>query len=125
MTSILPNSRRPDLTVCASGRIDITSRIARTLDLQPGDIIDVSYSDREYYLYIRRRASDAVGRHEGHCFPTLRGRNRGSYRTWSVRLAKAIHKACNNNTPTLRLPCGEARIVNERVYIPIIIHCKL
>lgn len=124
MTSLLPNSRRPDLTVNISGRIDITCRIARLLNLQPGDVIDVCKSGMEYYLYVRHLAANIVGRHEGQCFPTSRG-GRGSFRTWSVRLAKAIRAASGCEDFILRLPCGAAEVINEKVYVPIIIRCAL
>lgn len=125
MTSLLPDStRRPDITVNISGRIDITCRIARLLKLNPGDVIDVCRSEVEYYLYVRHLAADIVGRHEGQCFPTSRG-GRGSYRTWSVRLAKAIREASGSEDLIIRLPCGEPEVINEKVYIPIIIRCVL
>lgn len=124
MTSLLPNSRRPDLTVNISGRIDITCRIARMLDLHPGDVIDVCQSGQEYYLYVRHLAADLRGRHEGQCYPTSRGGN-GSYRTWSVRLARAIRAAGGYDDLILRFPCGEAVTVNEKTCVPIIIRCSL
>lgn len=120
MTSLLPNSRRPDLTVNISGRIDITSHIARALLLQPGDVIDVCCNEREFYLYVRYDAANVVGRHEGRCYPTSRHGRGGSYRTWSVRLAKALRTACGAADHMLRLPCGEAQIINGKVHIPII-----
>lgn len=124
MTSLLPNSRRPDITVNFSGRIDITCRIARLLDLHPGDVIDVCQSGPEYYLHVRYSAADVVGRHEGQCFPTSRG-GRGSYRAWSVRLARALRDVAGCQDLILRLPCGEAAVIDEKIYIPIIIRCAL
>ena len=120
MTSLLPNSRRPDITVNVTGRIDITCRIARKLDLHPGDVIDVSQSGQEYYLYVRHTADNIVGRHEGQCYPTSRG-GHGSYRTWSVRLARAIRAASGHADMILRFPCGEAVVIDNKIYIPIII----
>lgn len=124
MNSILPNSRRPDLTINSSGRIDITSRVARMVGLHPGDVIDIASSGPEYYLYVRHPAADIVGRHEGQCFPTSRG-GHGSYRTWSVRLAKALRAACGSESTVLRFPCGPAETINDKIYIPIIIRCTL
>lgn len=121
MTSILPNSRRPDLTVNISGRIDITARVARLLNLQPGDVIDVSVSGPEYYLYVRHLASEIVGRHEGKCFAT-RPTGRGSLRTWSVRLAKALRAASGSRELIVRFPCGDPVIIDNKIHIPIIIH---
>ncbi len=124
MTSLIPISRRPDITVNVTGRIDITCRIARLLDLHPGDVIDVCQSGPEYFIYLRHKAAEIRGRHEGQCFPTSRG-GRGSYRTWSVRLARAIRAAGGFEDLVLRLPCGEAVTINEKIYIPIIIRCAL
>lgn len=124
MTSLLPNSRRPDLTINLSGRIDITCRIVRMLGLHPGDVIDVCMIGPEYYLYVRHHVQNLVGRHEGQCFPTSRG-GHGSYRTWSVRLARAIRAAVGNANAALRLPCGDAQLIGDRLYVPIIIRCAL
>ncbi len=130
MTSILQSTRRPDITVNASGRIDITARIARLLNLHPGDVIGISREGVEYYLYVRLAASAAVGRHEGACLPTSRRSRGGSFRTWSVRLASALREAAGpaalgSPLATLRLPCGEPRVINDKTYIPIIIRCAL
>lgn len=124
MTSLLPVSRRPDITVNAAGRIDITARVARILQLNPGDVIDVCQNGPEYFLYVRFRAPEVVGRHEGQCRPSSRSGN-GSYRTWSVRLAAAIRQAAGSQQLILRLPCGTPQVIDNKVYIPIIIHCLL
>ncbi|MBD5210977.1 MAG: hypothetical protein HDS77_06905 [Bacteroidales bacterium] len=124
MTSILNNSRRPDITVNISGRIDITSRIVKLLNMQAGDVVDVCQHGVEYFLYVRRTSQEIVGRHEGLCFPTSRG-GRGSYRTWSVRLAKALRDVCGKEDYIVRFPCGEAQVIDEKIYVPIIVRNPL
>lgn len=125
MTSLLPDSRRPDMSVCFSGRIDITSRVARMLNLHPGDVIDICHSGSEYYLYVRISASEAVGRHEGQCYPTSNSAAGGTFRVWSARLARAILDASGSGNRKLRFPCGLPVIINNKTYIPAIIHCSL
>ena len=125
MTSILTNTRRPDISVNAAGRIDITARVARSLAMEPGDVIDIAAEGREYYLYVRHKASNLRGRHVGQCFPTSRIGRGGSYRTWSVQLAAAIRSAAGTGELSLRLPCGEAVVINDKVYVPIIMKCAL
>ena len=101
-------------------RIDVTSRIVRLLDMHPGDVIDICRDGPEYYLYIRHRAADIVGRHRGQAYPTTRG-GHGSYRAWSVSLARAIRQAAGRSGDTLRLLCGRPETIAGRTYIPIII----
>ena len=45
MKSILPNSRKHDISFHASGKIDISAHIARKLSLAPGDIIDIAHEN--------------------------------------------------------------------------------
>lgn len=124
MTSFLPSTRRPDITVTPSGRIDIAARVVRLLNMQPGDVIGLTHIDSEYYLYIRLRAQQVVGRHECRVRPTTR-RARGTFRTWSVRLARFIRSAAQASQLVLRFPCGEPHIVDNITYIPIIIRSIL
>ncbi len=94
MTSLLPNSRRPDVTFHANGRIDITARIAKMLHLQDGDVLDVATSGEEYLLYVRLRSDERNGRHEATAYPTKRGKNKSNnFRAYSSHLCKAISKA--------------------------------
>lgn len=93
MTSLLPNTRRPDVTFHPNGRIDITARIAKMLHLQRGDVIDVALSSGEYLLYVRLRNSQCTGRHEAAAMPTNKGkRENNNFRAYSSRLCKAV---CN------------------------------
>ena len=106
MTSLLPNSRRPDVIFHSNGRIDITARIARMLQLQNGDVIDVAVSCEEYLIYVRLRAAECVGRHEATVHPTNKGNN--NFRAYSHRLCKSIRSILNGfpAEKPLRLPAG-------------------
>lgn len=104
MTSILDNTRRPDITFHSSGRIDITARVAKALALRPGDTIDIARDTGEYYLYVKHR--NAVGRHEAQCAPTYKGRTCNNLRAHSKRLCQAVLKV-NGNYLEARLPVGE------------------
>lgn len=50
--------RKVDVYFRKSGRIDITSRVAKALNIQDGDVINVLSADSEYFLYVERRAAD-------------------------------------------------------------------
>lgn len=104
MNCTLENTRRPDITFHAGGRIDITARVAKALSLHPGDVIDIAHDDGEYYLYVKHR--NAVGRHEAQCAPTYKGRTCNNLRAHSRRLCQAVLKV-NGNYLTARLPVGE------------------
>lgn len=86
--SIIPFTRRPDITFSANGKIDITSRVVRALGIRPGDVIGIMTLPGEYYLHIARRKEDLIGRHEAQCHPTRKNSN--FFRAWSRRLTSAI-----------------------------------
>lgn len=93
MGSILGNSRRPDVTFYSSGRIDITARIAKMLNLSQGDVIDIDFYNGEYLLYVRYKCNEVIGRHEARC---LASKNKShNFRAYSKRLTEAILCACN------------------------------
>lgn len=48
MKSILPNSRKHDISFHPSGKIDISAHIARSLSLAQGDVIDIAYKSANY-----------------------------------------------------------------------------
>lgn len=109
MISLLPNSRRPDVTFHHNGRIDITARIAKMLHMQSGDVIDIAASGEEYLLYVRLRSDECVGRHEATVYPTKVGKNvSNNFRAYSNRLCKAIFEVVfgTRNGNTARLAAG-------------------
>ena len=94
MQSILGNSRKPDIVFSSSGRIDITSNVARHLHLRRGDVVDILSDGYEYYLYVKLRAP-VGGRHEAMVFPT---NSRGNhFRASSRKLCAAILEASGEN----------------------------
>lgn len=85
------STRRPDITVYRNGRIDITSRISGLLDLQTGDVIDVCSDGSDWYLYIRCKGCDCVGRHEAQVFPTNKGKRRSrNFRVYSRKISGTL-----------------------------------
>lgn len=105
MKRLLNNTRRHDISFHADGRIDITARVARVLDLQDGDVIDIATDGEEYYLYVARKAGTLVGRHEAQCYKTNR-RCKVSHnmRAYSIRLTSQVCTLCG--TDNARLGCG-------------------
>lgn len=109
MESILGNrTRRADITFYRDGKIDITSRLTKMLDLGEGDVIDIAFDSGEYYLYRMRRSEDLVGRHEAQCHCTHRGRLHPSrnLRAHSKRICTAMLKAAGA-TDRARVWAGE------------------
>jgi hypothetical protein len=119
MTSILHHiSRRPDVSFYRNGRVDITSHIARQLTLAEGDIIDICANAGEYYIYIRHRRADAIGRHRAVCRPTKTGSR--NFRAYSVPLAHAMLRLTGLKDMA-RFPCGTPQHHPEKgIIIPII-----
>lgn len=118
MTNILGNTRRSDISFFASGKIDITSRIANSLGMTDGDVVDIIADRGEYYLYVAVHAADACGRHEARCRPSNRG---GRYfRAYSRRLCEAIFRICGVSSSRVSLPAGEVVDINGHKAISII-----
>lgn len=92
MAGILGNTRRPDITFYRSGRIDVTSRIAKLLGLQNGDVIDIDNRCGEFLLFVKIRNSEVVGAHEARCYASKK--NSRNYRVHSKRLCNAILAEC-------------------------------
>lgn len=90
MQSLLGNnSRKADIVFFSSGRIDISARIVKSLNLSCGDVLDIMMDGCEYYLYVKHRAP--FGRYEAMVFPSnKRGHH---FRTNSIRLSTAIIRA--------------------------------
>ncbi len=122
MRSILPNSRMHDLSFHASGKIDISARVARKLSLAPGDVIDIAREGGEWYLYVRLRSGCYAGRHRGRVFPTAKGG--GTFRAWSKPMTDAVLSAAGADG-LLRCPCGTEVEREETKYITIIYSCSL
>ena len=56
-------TRHGDITIHPTGRIDLTSHVARTLDIMPGDVVNIASHETdivELYLYVSRRASETA-----------------------------------------------------------------
>lgn len=88
MDSIIGNSRRPDLTFYRSGRIDITSHVARAIGLQDGDVIDIGRQGKEFYLYVRIKKEKAIGKHLGQCHSSKP--NSHNFRTYSKAICHSL-----------------------------------
>jgi hypothetical protein len=128
MTTILQETtRRPDISFFRSGKIDITSRVARLLAITPGDVLDIAVEDGEYYLFVRVRSGRAMGRHQAVCIPTKHGAR--NFRAYSVGLSAAMLRAAavsGKEPAEARFACGQA-VTHPAfgVMVPIITHKAL
>ena len=118
MKSILPNSRKHDISFHASGKIDISSHIARRLSLAPGDVIDIVQESGELYLCAKLRAGSYSGRHVGRVYATAHREN-GTFRTWSKALVSAVLERVGE-PKVFRCPCGDDFERDGKTYITII-----
>lgn len=122
MKSILPNSRKHDISFHASGKIDISAHVARKLSLAPGDVIDIARENSEWYLYVKLRSGSYAGRYDGRVVATSRGK--GTFRVWSKALTRAVLSATGADA-RLRCPCGLEMERDNVKYITIIYRCSL
>lgn len=122
MKSILPNSRKHDISFHASGKINISAHIARKLSLAPGDVIDIVQEAGEWYLYVKLRSGAYAGRHDGRVWATSHGK--GTFRTCSKAITNAVLTA-SGASGILRCPCGTEFERDNIKYITIIYRCSL
>lgn len=123
MKSIIPQARKHDISFHASGKVDISARIARRLSLAPGDVIDIVQEFGELYLYVRLRSGYYSGRFEGTVCATSKGR--GTFRCWSKAITDAVMRMAKPDTTTLRCPCGDQMFRDGEKYITIIYRLHL
>lgn len=117
MKSIIGNSRRADIVFYRNGRIDITSSLAKQLQLQAGDVIDIGCAGKEYYLYVRTKSKDVVGRHRGQCYPSKH--NSHNFRTYCKPLCDFFFEGLEYDK--LNLATGEPEVTDTNgIAIPII-----
>lgn len=108
MRHLLDNTRRHDITFNAGGRIEISARVTKALDLKPGDVIDIAMSDRdrEVYLYVKHR--QPAGRHKAQVYVTnSRVRHCNSLRAHSVELCRKVLDMRGFSVAQVHLPVGE------------------
>lgn len=116
MKMLLQSTRRPDISFCRDGRISVTAKVARALDIRPGDSINVAFQLDECFLVCEKHSG--VGRHVAQCHPS----NRGSRRLCanSVALARAMLDRCGVAGPRAAFFTGQAVRIGGRLCLPII-----
>ena len=125
MESLLGNTRRTDVSFFKNGRIDITSHVAKLLELSEGDVIDVIKSDRELYIYVKWRNADIVGRHTARCYKTKSNVACANFRAFSVKLCASILDICGTDN-VVRLPVGEqVNIEGIGIAVPLVTRINL
>lgn len=105
MQSILGTTRKADITFHSGGRINISARVSKCLDLENGDVIDIMVDERkeEYYLYVKHRAPIA-GRHEGMVMKS--NRHGMHYVASSKKICEYMLALCKCTDDILKLPMG-------------------
>lgn len=121
MIKLLEQTRRHDITFNRNGRILITARVARLLDLRPGDCINIGIDNGECLLYVSRLDSP-VGRHVAQCYPTKR--NSRHFRASSVELSRRFLNFANVHEDQVSFMIGNriCKSINGHVavFLPII-----
>lgn len=125
MKHLLDNSRRHDITFNAGGRIEISARVTRALDLHAGDVIDIAVDERtrEVYLYVKHRAPLA-GRHKAQCYRTGKGRTCNSLRAHSVEICRQVLDMRGFSCLQARLPVGDPIEIQGVKALPLIIRFR-
>lgn len=120
MKSLLDETRLPDISFYSSGRIDITSRLAKVLGLQCGDAIDISMEGSELYLHKRISSKLMFGKHAATCRATHKHvRTCNNLRVYYKPLADKILQLAGAAV-CAKLPVGEPVCVCGVAAVPII-----
>lgn len=114
-TVLLNRTRRPDITFCSSGRISITSRVAKSLSLAAGDAINIAVCNGEYLLHA---IHGCKGRYVGQCWPTKK--NSRHYYAYSVHLCRNLFESLNITANRVSFYVGSLISDNDTTYLPII-----
>jgi len=122
MVSLLGNSRRPDISFYRDGHINITARVAKQLQLQAGDVIDIAYHLGEYYLYVRAKGEQLIGKHKAQCYPTKQGSH--NFRCHSSKLCQSIMQI-SGATDAAKLPTGQYVVRNGCPAVILIVRNNL
>lgn len=115
MQNLLQYTRRPDITFYPSGRILITARLAKLLEISPGDSINIALENREFLLHVIPKG---LGRRSAACYLSKKGGR--SLCCNSVSLCRAIFNYSNISPTKTSFLAGEKIIINNKSYIPII-----
>lgn len=123
MENLIDNTRRPDVSFYSSGRIDITAKVAKTLGLSDGDVINVATDGYEYLLYVQTKGENVVGAHTAQVHATNKGKTH-NFRTHSRALCDAVFKAVDGASAAgaARLPVGKAyhSMQLDKMVVPLI-----
>lgn len=104
MTTLLPSTRRPDVSFYSDGHIDISKHLATQMQLQQDDVINIAEDKGELYLFVKMRAGEYIGTHQGRVRKTRCNR----YRVSSSALCKAVFRIAGAVNRPVRLPAGQA-----------------
>lgn len=87
MSNLLQHTRRPDISFSRNGAIRIRARVARMLDLRPGDSVNIDHVGPEYYLH-KAETADSFGGYHARCHPTKQGSR--NFIAYSFQLVAAL-----------------------------------
>lgn len=125
MESLLGNTRKPDVSFFKDGHINITARVAKTLNIEEGDVIDILKDGKELYLYVKAKSKDVVGLHMNRCRSTRPEKGYRNFRTNCKRLCDAIFQLCGSSE-VVQLAAGEGfEIENIGIVVPLITRINL
>lgn len=115
---LLKTIRRPDVTFCRNGRINITARVARSLQLTDGDAINIFSDGIEFLLFVQTKASSRIGRDYAVIHPSNKGSNH--FVCNCIKLSTALLNAIGSKDEQVSFFTGEPIEIHGKTYIPII-----
>lgn len=114
-SKIILRSRRPDITFSRSGKISLTSRIVKSLQLRPGDAINITLDNGEFLLYA---IHNPVGKLIAQCWPSQKGSRH--FCANSVALSRAILDHAGVSSSKAAFYAGYPFSFEDSTFIPII-----
>ncbi len=92
MKLLIKQNRRPDISFNWQGSVNITTRVAKMLDLKEGDVINIAEQDNEFYLFVQYRAQPN-GAFKGRVYAT--NEHNGFLRARNTMLCRKMIAECD------------------------------
>lgn len=120
---LIPNNRRADISFRQNGRIDISARVAKSVGIKKGDVINIKKINGEFYLYVAVPSDQCCGNYSARCTqPNAASKN---LRVWCSEICKSILSLFPENTAIARIPAGEVKNIDGTNHIALITHINL
>ena len=116
MHNLVSSTRRPDITFYRSGLIRLTARVTRTLQIRPGDSINIAADNGELLIFAIHNNNPLI-RRPATCYPTNHGNNMCAN---SINLCRSLLDNLGITSNRAAFYVGYPIDIENTIYLPII-----